>query len=91
MDMCALVPGVHQEMSADKCSQCGLINRETAGDCLCDLCQVYTRKNLLTSANKAAWSTGTYEGNRKRPLKGHELFAQVRPGMDRCSPLPPHT
>ncbi|CAL5220205.1 g2179 [Coccomyxa viridis] len=37
---------------------------------------VYTRKNLLTSASKAAWSTGTYEGNRKHPLRGHELCAQ---------------
>lgn len=45
----------------------------------CVSCQVYSRKNLLTSASKAAWSTETYEGNRKRPLKGHELFAQVGP------------
>ena len=41
--------------------------------------QVYTRKNLLSKVINVAWSTGTYQGNRKRSLMGHELFAQVQP------------
>ena len=40
--------------------------------------QVYTRNNLLSKITNVAWSTGTYQGNRKRSLMGHELFAQVR-------------
>ena len=44
-----------------------------------DFCgQVYTRKNLLSKVTNVAWSTGTYQGNRKRSLVGHELFAQVQ-------------
>ncbi|CAK0782759.1 hypothetical protein CVIRNUC_005954 [Coccomyxa viridis] len=37
---------------------------------------VYTRENLLSKVTNVAWSTGTYQGNRKRSLMGHELFAQ---------------
>lgn len=44
-----------------------------------DFCvQVYTRENLLSKVTNVAWSTGTYQGNRKRSLMGHELFAQVQ-------------
>ena len=41
--------------------------------------QVYTRKDLLSKSTYVAWSTGTYQGNGKRFLKGHELLAQVHP------------
>ena len=47
------------------------INRDTCA-------QVYTRKNLLSKVTNVVWSTGTYQGNRKRSLMGHELFAQVQ-------------
>ncbi len=39
--------------------------------------QVYTRKSLLMKASRVKWSTGTYDRNPNRFLKGHELCAQV--------------